>query len=210
MSEAETRALLVELLRDHYARGWITGTGGGICGPADGGGLLVAPSGVHKERVAPEDLFTIDPADARVLAAPARADLRPSECGPVFAAIARGRGARSVIHTHALAAVLFGDLAGGGDSVPVAQLEMLKGIRGRANTDVHAVPVIANAPREIDLVPAVERTLADPRYADAFAIVVADHGVFAWGVDAWEAKRHIETYQYLFEATLARRGWRAG
>lgn len=210
MSEAATRALLVELLRDHYARGWITGTGGGICGPADGPGLLVAPSGVHKERVAPDDLFTIDPADARVLAAPARADLRPSECGPVFAAIARGRGVRSVIHTHALAAVLFGDLAAGSDAVPVAGLEMLKGIRGRANTDVHHVPVIPNAPREIDLVPAVERVLADARFADAFAIVVADHGVFAWGTDVWEAKRHIETYQYLFEATLARQGRRGG
>ena len=53
MTELETRQLLVELLGAFHARGWVSGTGGGICGPADGGGLLLAPTGVHKERVSP-------------------------------------------------------------------------------------------------------------------------------------------------------------
>ena len=50
-TEQATRRLLVELLGVFYDKGWVSGTGGGICGPADGGGLLLAPSGVHKERV---------------------------------------------------------------------------------------------------------------------------------------------------------------
>ena len=49
--EQATRGLLVELLRDFHRRGWLSGTGGGICGPSDDGGLLLAPTGVHKERV---------------------------------------------------------------------------------------------------------------------------------------------------------------
>lgn len=204
MTELETRRLLVGLLRRFYDRGWISGTGGGICGPADGGGLLVAPTGVHKELVEPDDLFTIDPADDRVLAAPATPGLRPSECGPIFSHIARERGVRSIVHTHALSAVLFGDLARGGDHVTVRRLEMLKGIRGFANTDEHDVPVIRNTPREIELVENMARAVADPRYARTYAVVVEDHGVYVWGADVWEAKRHTETYHYLFEATVAR------
>ena len=203
-AEQETRRQLVGLLRQYYDRGWISGTGGGICGPADGDGLLMAPTGVHKELVQPDELFTIDPADNAVLREPGRPGLRPSECGPIFSLIARERGVRSVVHTHALSAVLFGDIAAGGDAVTVRRLEMLKGIRGFANTDEHHVPVIRNTPREIELVENVARAIADPRFARTFAVVVEDHGCYVWGADTWEAKRHTESYHYLFEATVAR------
>jgi voltage-gated potassium channel len=59
VSDHETRLLLVEQLRAFYGRDWVSGTGGGICGPSEDGNLLVAPTGVHKERVQPEDLFVI-------------------------------------------------------------------------------------------------------------------------------------------------------
>lgn len=49
--EQATRELLIELLRDFHRRAWVSRTGGEICGAADDGGLLRAPSGVHKERV---------------------------------------------------------------------------------------------------------------------------------------------------------------
>ena len=64
-TERATRSLLVELLGVFYAKGWVSGTGGGICGPADGGGLLLAPTGVHKERVRPDEFFTVPAAKPR-------------------------------------------------------------------------------------------------------------------------------------------------
>jgi methylthioribulose-1-phosphate dehydratase len=203
-SERETREQLTELLRNFYARNWVSGTGGGICGPADGGGLLLAPTGVHKERVGAEDFFTVDPADGRILTAPADATLRPSECNSIFCLAARERGARSVVHSHALSAVLAGDLAGDDDHVAIRDLEMLKGIRGVGNREVHLLPVIRNTPREPELVAQISRVLADPRFERAFAIVVADHGAYIWGDDVLEAKRHTEVYHFLFEATVAR------
>lgn len=202
--ERETRQLLTELLRNFYARNWVSGTGGGICGPADGGGLLLAPTGVHKERVSVDDFFTVDPADGRVLSAPADETLRPSECNSIFCLAARERGARSVVHSHALSAVLVADLAGDGDHVAIGDLEMLKGIRGVGNRDVHLLPVIRNTPRESELVEQISGVLADPRFEQAFAIVVADHGAYIWGDDVMEAKRHTEVYHFLFEATVAR------
>jgi methylthioribulose-1-phosphate dehydratase len=203
-SERETRELLTELLRNFSARNWVSGTGGGICGPADGGGLLLAPTGVHKERVGVDDFFTVDPTDGRILSAPADATLRPSECNSIFCLAARERKARSVVHSHALSAVLAGDLAGDDDHVAIRDLEMLKGIRGLGNREVHLLPVIRNTPREPELVAQISRVLADPRFERAFAIVVADHGAYIWGDDVLEAKRHTEVYHFLFEATVAR------
>ena len=83
---------------------------------------------------------------------------------------------------------------------------MLKGIRGVANQDVHLVPVIRNTPRERELVEQLDGACSsDPRFATAFAVLVADHGAYIWGDDVWEAKRHAEVYHFLFEATVARR-----
>ena len=110
-AEAATRELLVELLNEFWRRGWVSGTGGGICGPADGGGLLLAPTGVHKERVRTDEFFTVDPSDGRVVRSPDRDDLRPSECNSIFCLTHRARGAWSVVHSHALSAVLTGDIA---------------------------------------------------------------------------------------------------
>jgi methylthioribulose-1-phosphate dehydratase len=209
-TEHETRELLTELLRAFYARNWVSGTGGGICGPADGGGLLLAPTGVHKELVRPEDFFTVDPSDGRVVKRPADETLRPSECNSIFCLAARERGARSVVHSHALSAVLADDLAGDGDHVPIRDLEMLKGIRGVGNRDVHLLPVVRNTPREPELVEQVQRVLHDPRFRATFAIVVADHGAYIWGDDVLEAKRHAEVYHFLFEATVARHDRKEG
>jgi methylthioribulose-1-phosphate dehydratase len=204
-SEIATRELLVELLGLFFTRGWVSGTGGGICGPADGGGLLLAPTGVHKERIKPSEFFTIDPADGRILLSPDDTRLRPSECNPIFSMAARERGATSVVHSHALSAVLAGDLAGDADHVAIRDLEMLKGIRGVGNRDTHLLPVIRNTPREPELTEQLARVLDDPRFRDSFAVVVVDHGAYIWGDDVWEAKRHTEVYHFLFEAVVARR-----
>jgi methylthioribulose-1-phosphate dehydratase len=203
-TERATRRLLVELLGVFYAKGWVSGTGGGICGPADGGGLLLAPSGVHKERVQPDDFFTVDPADGRVLRTPADPALRPSECNQIFCLASRERGAWSVVHSHGLSAVLAGDVAGDADHLAIRDLEMLKGVRGVENRDVHRVPVIRNTPRESELVAQLQTALADPRFAGTYAVIVADHGAYIWGDDVWEAKRHAEVYHFLFEAAVAR------
>lgn len=207
MTDADraTRELLCELLRVFYVKNWVSGTGGGICGPAAGGNLLLAPTGVHKERIQPDDFFVIAPADGAVLAPAKDPSLRPSECNSIFCSVARARGARSVMHSHALSSVLAADLAGRADHLAIEGFEMLKGIRGLTNRDTHIVPVIRNTPREAELVDQVDAALKDDRFAGAFCILVADHGAYIWGDDVWEAKRHTEVYHWLFDGALARR-----
>ncbi|MEX0875667.1 MAG: methylthioribulose 1-phosphate dehydratase [Actinomycetota bacterium] len=201
---SDQRVFVCELLRLFYDKGWVSGTGGGICALESPGRLLLAPTGVHKERVRPEDLFVVDVDSGDVVEPAADASLRPSECNDIFRAIIRHRGARSVVHSHALSAVLACD--GAGDAITIERLEMLKGIPGLANTDRHLVPVVENTPREPELTSEVERVLDDERFAMAHAIGVRNHGAYLWGADSWEAKKLTEVYHFLFEATNARGG----
>lgn len=204
-AEQETREFLCELLRLFYDKGWVSGTGGGICALDPVGRMLLAPTGVHKERIQPADFFVIDTRDGSVIEPAADPALRPSECNAIFTAAIREREAGSVMHSHALSSVLAADLAGEDDALAIRDLEMLKGIRGVTNKDVHAVPVITNMPRESQLTDQVEAVLKEDRFAASHAILVRDHGAYIWGADAWETKRHAEVYHFLFEATLARK-----
>lgn len=199
----DQRDLVCEMLRAFYAKGWATGTGGGICAIESPGRLLLAPTGVHKELVAPSDLFVVGIERGEILEPAADQSLRPSECKDVFRTIVLRRGAGAVLHSHALAAVLACDLTAT-DELRIEGLEMLKGIPGLANTDTHVLPVVANTPRETQIVDAVDRVLTDERFAAAYAIGVRDHGAYVWGSDIWECKKHAEVYHFLFEAIGAR------
>ncbi|TMC61919.1 MAG: methylthioribulose 1-phosphate dehydratase, partial [Chloroflexi bacterium] len=84
LTDSTTRELLSSLLRDWHGRGWVSGTGGGICGPTEDGNLFLAPTGVHKELVRPDDFFVVSPADGRVVQEPKTPGLRPSECNSIF------------------------------------------------------------------------------------------------------------------------------
>src|SRR5947208_6903898 len=194
MSDRQTKELLCELLRVFYTKGWVSGTGGGICGPTDDGNLFLAPTGVHKERIQPDDFFVVNPADGSVVVPAVDPALRPSECNSIFCTAVRMRGARSVVHSHALSSVLAADVARDADHLVIERLEMLKGIRGLTNRDRHLVPVIRNTPRESELADQVEKALADERFEPAYAILVRDHGRYIWGEDVWAAKRPTDVY----------------
>ncbi|MFY9271266.1 MAG: methylthioribulose 1-phosphate dehydratase [Candidatus Manganitrophaceae bacterium] len=207
--EKPARALLCEFLSLFYEKGWVAGTGGGICAGIDADHFLMAPTGVHKERVRPADLFVVDRrggvGEIRIVRSPKNEALRLSECATIFCLLINQRGAGSVMHSHALSAVLAADLAGESGRVVFHDLEMLKGIRGATNADRHAVPVIRNTPREPELVGEIKEAMAHPDFGKSYCILVKDHGAYIWGADLWETKRHAEVYHFLFEATVARK-----
>jgi len=172
-----------------------------VCEP---GKVFIAPTGVHKERVVPADLFVVDTRNGAVLTTPSNRALKLSECSPIFCEIIRTKGAGSVMHSHALSAVLAGDLVPSSQPLVFEQLEMLKGIKGASNQDKHAVAIIENTSHEPDLLHQMRRVLADPAYAKSYCILVRDHGAYIWGRDIWETKRHAEIYHFLCDATVAR------
>ncbi len=197
--------LICELCRQFYTLGWVSGTGGGISirGPE---GIYMAPSGVQKERLRPEDIYLLDPQDleeARVLCPPADGGLKISECRPLFYNAFRLRGAGAVLHSHSLWSVLaskmFASGTTGGEFV-CQGLEMQKGLRGVGCFDTVRVPIIANTPREAQLTASMADAMM--AYPAVDAVLVAGHGVYVWGETWQQAKTQAECYDYLFHAVV--------
>ncbi len=205
ISDAEIPDLLCELCRQFYDLGWVSGTGGGIS-VRGSAGVFMAPSGVQKERMRPQDMFLLDGEalqECRVLRAPSDPSLRVSECQPLFFNAYRTRGAGAVIHSHSLWAVLAARLASPSGAAGVFSsqgLEMQKGLRGKGCFETVRIPVIANTPREAELTDSMADAMA--AHPDVDAVLVAGHGVYVWG-DTWvRAKTQAECLDYLFRAAV--------
>ena len=203
LTDDQSKELLCELLRSFYDLGWCTGTGGGIS-LKTASGYIMAPSGVAKERVQPNQLFEMD-ANFRITNESSVSSLKCSECAPLFEAIYRHRNAGAVIHSHSIPLVLATRRVAPSPRLTWERLEMLKGIRGCSYPHAHSVPVIENTPREAQLLDSVVAALEDlPE--NAHAIFVRHHGAYIWGADAMEAKRHAEVYDWLCQFAHAEAG----
>jgi methylthioribulose-1-phosphate dehydratase len=204
-SSPTTAELICELCRGFYDLGWASGTGGGIS-IRDSEGIHMAPSGVQKERIAPEDVFLLDANEldqAVVLRAAANPELRISECTPLFYNAYRERGAGACLHSHSIWAVLAARLfspSGTAGSFLSQGLEMQKGLRGMGCFDRVEVPIIANTAHERELEASMGEAMRAHPAADA--VLVAGHGVYVWGSNWVEAKTQAECYDYLFRAAV--------
>jgi methylthioribulose-1-phosphate dehydratase len=194
--------LIVELCRQLYDLGWVSGTGGGIS-IRENGRVYMAPSGVQKERLTEADLYVLDE-DGRVLESPATPGLKPSECSPLFFNAFRLRDAGAVIHSHGIYAMLA--TLTPKSTFECTELEMIKGIEGHGYYDKLVVPIIENTARECDLADRMAQAMQE--HPKSSAVLVRRHGVYVWGRDWVRAKTQAECYHYLFEASvrMAQRG----
>ncbi len=197
--DEDPKALIVSLCRQFYTQGWVSGTGGGIS-IREGERVYIAPSGVQKERLQAEDIFTLD-VDGEVLERPENADFKLSACAPLFFNAYRIRDAGAVLHSHSeramLATLLFDDV------FRVTHLEMMKGIRDTGYHDVLEVPIIENTAHECDLAESMAEAMK--AYPRSQAVLVRRHGVYVWGRSWVEAKTQAECYDYLFGAAVRMR-----
>ncbi|KAK9825411.1 hypothetical protein WJX81_002858 [Elliptochloris bilobata] len=199
----EAKALICEICKNLYAQGAVSGTGGGMSIKLDDT-IVMAPSGVQKERMEPADMFVLNAAGG-VLEhpKPRPAPYKPpklSECSPLFMAAYELRGAGAVLHSHSLNAVMATLLDEFAPEFSVTHLEMIKGIAGHGYFDNCVVPIIENTARECELTGRLREAIQ--RYPKANAVLVRRHGVYVWGRDWIHAKTQAECYDYLFEAAV--------
>ena len=195
--------LICELCRQFYDLGWVSGTGGGIS-IRGAEGIYIAPSGVQKERMRPEDIYLLrllddqDFDDVKVVCAPADGSLKISECRPLFYNAYRLRGAGAVLHSHSIWSVLASRMFS--DEFVCQGLEMQKGLRGIGCFDTLRVPIIANTAREAELTSSMAAAIE--AYPQVDAVLVAGHGVYVWGATWAQAKTQAECYDFLFRAVV--------
>ena len=181
-----------------HRRGWCDGTGGNFScvlqrQPLQ---LLMAPSGVDKGCVAPEALIVVD-ARGGVL----RGEGKASAETQLHLALVETCGAGAVLHTHSQAGTLLSQhyAPSGGRSVAhlsLHDLEMLKGLEGiSTHASTVAIPVLANNQDLRRL-----RAEAEPHLSEApHGLLIAGHGLYAWGRDLPTAQRHLEILEFLLE-----------
>jgi methylthioribulose-1-phosphate dehydratase len=193
MDPNKNRELVCELCRHFYQLGWASGTGGGIS-IKEGGRIYMAPSGVQKERLRPEDIFVLNE-DGSVLEEPGQGATL-SQCAPLFMHAYKMRNAGAVLHSHSMHAMLVTQLFN--KNFKIQGMEMQKGLQGYGAFDTLEVPIIENTAQERDLADSLGQAIQNN--PQTHAVLVRKHGVYVWGKDWKQAKTQAECYDYLFEA----------
>lgn len=187
------------------AMGWMRGTSGNLSQVLQRDPLLLAvtASGLDKGELGEGDVVLVDdqgdllPGDDR--------GFRPSAEAGLHARIAAVTGAGAAVHVHAMAAV---EAAfHWPDGVELRDLEMLKGIGHSAHGETVVIPVIENDQdmRVLgDAFDAVYRRPADG-IAEVPVVIVASHGMYAWGADLRQARWHAEIAEWLLRFTVRTR-----
>jgi methylthioribulose-1-phosphate dehydratase len=201
MSFAELAAQLAEIGRDCYARGWALGTSGNFSAVVnrDPLRLAITTSGVDKGTLSAGEIVEIDE-QGKVVAGSGR----PSAEASLHLAIARGRGAGAVLHTHSIWSTILSD-AVTQDGVAIEGYEMLKGLDGVATHEHREwLPILDNTQDWAIAVPKVEAMLIEQPKTHGF--LIRRHGLYTWGRDLAEARRHMEILEFLFEVIARKRG----
>lgn len=184
--------------------GWMRGTAGNLSVVVDREplALAVTASGLEKSDLTAADVVIIDEHGNALDESDPRS---PSAESGLHAHIARVTGANAVFHVHALDAVVAGERWPAG--VELRDMEMLKGIGHSADDETVTIPVIENHQDmrvEAERFDAVYRA-ATQSVPEVPALIVARHGMYAWGKDVAAARRHLEITEWLLRFAVATR-----
>jgi methylthioribulose-1-phosphate dehydratase len=192
---ASLAAAMAEVGSALHARGWLLGTSGNLSVVLGREPLRLAitKSGVDKGALRPGHILTIDETGAvRHGQGP------PSDESGLHLAIVRRRPAGAVLHTHSVWSTLVSEAHAAEGGVHIEGYEMLKGLAGvRSHEHREGIPILANSQDYAGLTAEVERTL--DRHPGAHGFLLHRHGLYTWGRDLMEAKRHVEILEFLFE-----------
>jgi methylthioribulose-1-phosphate dehydratase len=178
-----------------YARGWVLGTSGNFSAVISRAPLQLAitSSGIDKDTLAADHILLIDSAGAVL-----EGTGRPSAETLLHLAVVRLRNAGAVLHTHSVWSNILSDAHAAAGGLSIEGYEMLKGLEG-VSTHEHSewLPIIDNSQDMTKLAADVERILIEHPQAHGF--LLRRHGLYTWGTDLAEAKRHVEILEFLLE-----------
>ena len=180
-------AELIVAGRDFAARGWVPATSGNLSARLDAHTIAVTLSGRDKGALTPADFVAMD------IGAPPPAGV--SAEAPLHAQLYRRYPAvGAVLHVHSPTATLASLEWQAAGAVVLEGYEMLKALSGvRTHLTRVEVPVFANDQDIPALAARVEPRLAP----GTWGYLIAGHGLYAWGKDVAEARRHVEAFDFL-------------
>jgi len=186
-----------------HDRGWSVGTSSNYSvilehEPLD---LLVTASGMDKGHLSRSDFVRVGSDGV-----PLFADQPKSSAETMLhVVLARDPNVGAVLHTHSIWCTLLSDLFADRGGLEIEGYEMLKGLAG-IPTHEHRkwVEIFTNTQDIQRLSEEVAQRLDDRVNPLLHGFMIRRHGLYTWGKDLAEARRHIEIFEFLFEC-IARR-----
>lgn len=178
------------------SRGWFPGTSGNLSVrlgeyTPQSFQFAVTASGKDKTVHTPEDYLIVDQNGSPCEAT----SLKPSAETLIHTEIYRLTGAGAIFHIHSVYNSIISEWFWDRKAVPVDGVELIKGLN-IWDEDAHIeIPIVSNFADIPRIVPEVTEIL-DQRIP---GILLRNHGIYAWGANAFEAKRHLEAFEFLFE-----------
>ncbi len=194
-----TRKALAQALsnlgHEFHSRGWALGTSGNYSAvlQSDPLKLLITSSGLDKSALTDRDFIEIGH-DGRVLSGTGK----PSAETLLHLAVATSRNAGCILHTHSVWSTLLSERHSNNRGLAISGYEMLKGLEG-VKTHAHGewIPIFENSQDIPGLAQKVSELLRRENQTHGF--LLSGHGLYTWGDDLAQARRHVEIFEFLFE-----------
>lgn len=200
--ESAARAL-AETARELSARGWTPATSSNFSMRLDDASCAITISGRDKGRLGVDDFMRVD-LDGRPLdegRKPSAETLLHTQLYKRFSEVG------AVLHTHSINQTVASRLFEIDGFVELAGYELLKAFRGYETHDaLMRVPVFLNTQDMRELAHAVD-PLFDAE-VPMHAYLISGHGVYTWGRDLAETRRHLEAIEFLLACELELRRYR--
>jgi methylthioribulose-1-phosphate dehydratase len=196
----QARALeLVETTRELAQRGWTPATSSNFSMRLDDKHAAITVSGRDKGRLTQADIMVVDLHGQAVATAQ-----KPSAETLLHTHLyARYPEIGCVLHTHSINQTLASRIYAEQGFIQFEGYELIKALRGQTTHDTHYdLPIFANTQDMTVLAKQVEAKL------DLGALcgyLINGHGLYAWGHDMMEARRHLEAFDFLITCELEMR-----
>ena len=187
-----------EMGRDFHTRGWVLGTSGNFSAVLARNPLQLAitASSISKGAIGPKDVLVVGSNGVPVVTGGGR----PSAETALHVAVAQKRTAGAVLHTHSVWSTMLSELHGAHGGLNLSGFEMLKGLEGvRTHQHTEWVPILDNDQDIPALARRVEAMLDQSPAVHGF--LLRGHGLYTWGEDLAQARRHVEILEFLLETT---------
>jgi methylthioribulose-1-phosphate dehydratase len=200
---ADAASQLVAITRELSARGWTPATSSNFSMRLDDRHAAVTVSGRDKGRLVEDDIMVVD-----FHGRPVATDKRPSAETVLHTQLyARLPEVNCVLHTHSIAQTLASRLYAGAGHIRFEDYELIKAFPGQDTHDAEMDLCVLPNNQHIPTLAAQVDCLLDR--GPMWGYLIDGHGMYAWGRDLPEARRHLEAFEFLINCELEMRKLRS-
>ncbi|MDH7451808.1 methylthioribulose 1-phosphate dehydratase [Luteimonas composti] len=183
-------------VRELARLGWTPATSSNFSSRLDERHAAITVSGRDKGRLVPGDIMVVD-FDGKAVGS----DHRPSAETLLHTQLYRRfEDVGCILHTHSHNQTVASRLFSGAGHIRLEGYELLKAFRGNETHETAVdVPVLPNSQHMPTLAAQVDALLDK---GPMWGYLIDGHGLYAWGRDMAEARRHLDAFEFLLGCEL--------